>query len=156
MRPIEQLVERCRTAGMRMTPQRRAIFQYLWSNEAHPTAEDIFRAVKRRHPGLSLATVYNTLETLQRLGEIDRLDLGAGGGGAERFDPEVRPHHHFNCERCGRVQDVFADVPVPKLEALPGCRVNRVQLQLTGLCEACGRRRASKKKKPLERQRAPA
>ncbi len=158
MQPIEQLVERCRAAGMRMTPQRQAIFRYLSGNLAHPTAEAIFRAVRRRYPGLSLATVYNTLETLCRLGEIDRLEAG---GGAERFDPEVRPHHHFNCRRCGKVQDVFVDVPVPELAALPGCRVDRVQVQLVGLCEACSRlpavRQAAKKqKKPLERQRARA
>jgi Fur family transcriptional regulator, peroxide stress response regulator len=151
LQPLEQLVERCRGAGMRMTPQRRAIFRYLSGNSAHPTAEDIFRAVRRRHPGLSLATVYNTLETLHQLGEVGRLDVG---GGAERFDPEVRPHHHFNCRRCGKVQDVFAELPVPHLGALPGCRVDSVQVQLIGLCQDCSRRSASKK--PPERPRAPA
>src|SRR5579863_3475160 len=109
---------------MRMTPQRRAIFRYLSGNQAHPTAEEIFRAVRRRHPGLSLATVYNTLETLHELGEVGRLELG---GGAERFDPEVRPHHHFNCRRCGKVQDVFADLRLPEPAALPGCSVDRIQ-----------------------------
>jgi Fur family peroxide stress response transcriptional regulator len=139
---------------MRMTPQRRAIFRYLSGNQAHPTAEEIYRAVRRQHRGLSLATVYNTLETLHRLGEVGRLDLG---GGAERFDPEVRPHHHFNCLRCGEVQDVFAKVPVPRFAALPGCRVDRVQIQWVGLCQECSRRPAPKnQKKQPERSRAPA
>jgi Fe2+ or Zn2+ uptake regulation protein len=65
----------------------------------------------------------------------------------------MRPHHHFNCERCGKVQDVFADVPVPAFVGLPGCRVDRVQMQLVGLCEACSSRPVSQKQKKLERQR---
>ncbi|HUB06708.1 MAG TPA: transcriptional repressor [Myxococcales bacterium] len=119
---------------MRMTPQRLAIFRYLEGNSGHPTAEDVYRAVRRKYPGLSLATVYNTLETLSRLGEVARHDLG---GGAERWDPEVRPHHHFTCEGCGGVRDVFAELRLPEFEGLGAATVHRAQLQLSGLCEAC-------------------
>ncbi len=134
MSPVEELIARCRDAGMRMTPQRRAIFEQLSGNREHPTAEEIFRAVRRRHRGLSLATVYNTLETLARLGEVVRHGMGTG---AERFDPETRPHHHFVCSGCGAVEDVFGDLPVGKLVP-PGCRLDRAELRLTGLCRACG------------------
>jgi Fur family transcriptional regulator, peroxide stress response regulator len=134
MQPLEEIIERCRAAGMRMTPQRRAIFRYLEGNQQHPTAEDVHRAVRQKHPGLSLATVYNTLETLNGLGEISRQDLG---GGAERWDPEVRPHHHFTCEVCGGVHDVFAELQLPELAGLGAATVRRAELQLRGLCEAC-------------------
>lgn len=147
MQALEHIVERCRAAGMRMTPQRRAIFRYLEGNRRHPTAEEIFRSVRKQHPGLSLATVYNTLETLGRLGEIARHDLG---GGAERWDPEVRPHHHFTCEACGAVQDVFAELALPAFEGLGAASVRRVQLQLSGLCEAC-----RKRSKPRSARRGP-
>ncbi len=144
MLPVPQLVERCRSAGMRMTPQRRAIFEFLEGNTDHPTAEAVFRAVHRRHPGISLATVYNTLDTLERLGELDRLELG---GAAERFDPEVRPHQHFHCTRCGRVEDLFGDVPTPAVEGPVGCRVDRVRVQLVGLCATCrGRERPARRR----------
>ena len=117
-----------------MTVQRQAIFEYLWGNTGHPTADAIFHAVRRRHPGVSLATVYNTLETLERLGEVDRLDLG---GEAERFDPDVRPHAHFVCSACGEVEDVSTGVPAPGVEGPAGARVDRVRVQLVGLCAAC-------------------
>ncbi|MHB8416786.1 MAG: Fur family transcriptional regulator [Myxococcales bacterium] len=141
MQAIERIVERCREAGMRMTPQRRAIFRYLSGNQGHPTAEDVFRAVRRKHPGLSLATVYNTLETLSWLGEVARLDLG---GAAERWDPEVRPHHHFLCEACGHVQDVFAELRLPALEGLGDVELRRIQLQLSGLCGTCKGNRSAR------------
>ncbi|MHB1845021.1 MAG: Fur family transcriptional regulator [Deltaproteobacteria bacterium] len=118
---------------MRMTPQRRAIFEVLSENRLHPTAEDVFLAVRRRHRGLSLATVYNTLETLHRLGELGRHEMGTG---AERFDPETKPHHHFVCERCGEVEDVFGELPVDRLIP-PGFTLGRAELKLTGLCPRC-------------------
>ncbi len=145
MQAIERIVEKCREAGMRMTPQRLAIFRYLEGNRSHPTAEEIFRAVRRKHPGLSLATVYNTLETLGRLSEVARHDLG---GGAERWDPEVRPHHHFTCEACGEVQDVFGELELPALAGLGAATVHRVQVQLSGLCGACRRKPRSAKRGP--------
>jgi Fur family transcriptional regulator, peroxide stress response regulator len=134
MRPATELIERCRAAGMRVTAQRRAIFGVLERNRAHPTAEDVYRAARRRARGVSLATVYNTLETLQMLGEVGRHRLDAGG---DRFDPEVRPHHHFRCTGCGGVRDAFGDVETPHLAGIAGCEIECVEVVLTGQCEDC-------------------
>ncbi len=134
MQPVDALIAHCRAHGMRMTVQRRAIFQYLWGNTKHPTAEEVFQAVQERYPGVSLATVYNTLETLTQMGEIQRLDLG---GAAERFDPDVRVHHHFTCSGCGQVLDYFAVLPEDVFAGPPGARVDRVQLHAVGLCADC-------------------
>jgi Fur family peroxide stress response transcriptional regulator len=142
MLPLRQLIERCRGAGMRITSQRMAIFEFLSQNTSHPTAEEIHRAVKGRYRGLSLATVYNTLETLSRLGEVARRDLG---GAAERFDPEVRPHHHFSCRRCGAVQDVFGELGPASLPQLEGYQVESVQVAMVGTCPACRSPLAAKK-----------
>lgn len=148
MRPPDELVEKCRAAGLRVTAPRRAIFELLAGNTEHPTAEELYRTLRRRHRGLSLATVYNTLDTLHALGEISRHHLGPG---ADRFDPEVRPHHHFRCDGCGRVRDGFGAVALPRLDGLEGCAVERVELALSGLCSTCSAsRRRSKKKIPHE------
>jgi len=146
MRSTQELIDTCRAAGMRVTAQRRAIFEVLVGNGQHPTAEEVFRAARRKARGLSLATVYNTLETLHSLGELGRLRLPGGGPRdatkgtgttADRFDSETRPHHHFRCERCDRVFDAFGDLPLPQLEGLEGCQVSRVELSLAGRCSAC-------------------
>ena len=117
-----------------MTPQRQAIFAHLAGNRSHPTAEEIHRAVRRQHRGLSLATVYNTIETLHALGEVARHDLGSA---AVRFDPEVRPHHHFICARWGGIEDVFTELPLALLAGPPGARVDSVELRLAGVCRDC-------------------
>ena len=134
MLPMDDLAERCRAAGMRVTAQRRAIFSVLEHNRFHPTAEDVYRASRQRARGVSLATVYNTLEVLQALGQVGRHRLDDGG---DRFDPEVRPHHHFRCVRCSRVMDVFGDIDAPVLSGLEGCEIERVEVVLSGICVMC-------------------
>ncbi len=149
MCPAEELLEKCRAAGMRITPQRRAIFDVLEGNITHPTAEEVFRAVRRRFRGVSLATVYNTLETLHGLGELGRHRIDDG---ADRFDPEVRPHHHFRCTRCGQVIDAFGELRLPALAELASCRVERAELVLSGECPACLKSLPSPKSKRKPQQ----
>jgi len=86
---------------------------------------------------LSLGTVYRNLEVLVADGEIEEVPSAVG---ATRYDGNVEPHHHFNCERCGRILDV--DIPVPsgltrRLARASGLRARRVQISFTGLCAAC-------------------
>lgn len=88
---------------MRITPQRIMILRELLGNRNHPTAEEIYRAVCRIYPNISLATVYNTLNMLVELGEIREV---AGFDGHKRFDPNLHPHDHAICEVCGRMFDV--------------------------------------------------
>ncbi|MBI5598388.1 MAG: transcriptional repressor, partial [Deltaproteobacteria bacterium] len=57
---MKETIERYREKGLKLTPQRLAILEYLEGNTSHPTAEDIYRAIKRKHPTVSFATVYNT------------------------------------------------------------------------------------------------
>jgi Fur family peroxide stress response transcriptional regulator len=150
MLPTRELIERCRKAGMRITSQRLAIFECLSGNTSHPTAEEIYKSVKRRHRGLSLATVYNTLETLEHLGEVARYDLG---GAAERFDPEVRPHHHFTCRECGAVRDIFGTLEPASVPQLDGYDVESVQVAMVGTCPAC---RAAAGAKKVQRNKSAA
>lgn len=89
--------------GLKLTPQRLAILDYLEGNTAHPSAEEIDRALSEKFPTMSLATVYNTLETLRRKGLVQELSIDPD---KKRFDPKTRPHNHLMCIDCRRIIDV--------------------------------------------------
>src|ERR1700754_548827 len=87
-------------AGWRYTRQRAEVFASLRSVESHPTAEQVFAAVRRRMPNISLATVYKALEALCDAGLAARLADDAGG--PVRYDGRPEAHYHLRCERTGR------------------------------------------------------
>ena len=136
MKTPEELTDRFRAEGLKVTPQRQAIFRALHGSTEHPTAEAVHADVVRELPMVSLRTVYQTLNDLASMGELGQLELGTGSA---RFDPALDPHQHLVCDRCGRVQDVhgdFTDVRVPRAE-LAGFRVATTQIVFRGLCAAC-------------------
>jgi Fur family transcriptional regulator, peroxide stress response regulator len=95
-------------AGLRCTRQREQVYAALAATRAHPTAEDLFNAVRLVEPGLSLATVYNTLEVFTRRGLCRRLPASQGSA-ACRYDAEVADHVHLNLPD-GRVLDLPQDL----------------------------------------------
>ena len=133
MRAPSELVERFREEGLKVTPQREAVFRALMGNDLHPTAEAVHAVVTAELPSVSLRTVYQVLNDLAAMGEIQALDLGTG---ASRFDPNVDAHHHLVCTSCGKVGDVYVDqVTVP--EAAPGFTVESAEVIYRGRCDAC-------------------
>jgi Fur family peroxide stress response transcriptional regulator len=90
-------------AGLRMTEQRRAVYGALLTKRDHPTAVDVFTRVRGRMPGISLATVYNCLETLTGCGLVKTVQLDRGPA---RYCPNLEEHAHFHCEECGTVLDL--------------------------------------------------
>jgi Fe2+ or Zn2+ uptake regulation protein len=117
--------------------QRDRILSWLQATDSHPTAAEIHEALLPELSALSLGTVYRNLEVLVADGDVEEVPSAVG---AKRYDGNVEPHHHFNCERCGRILDV--DIPVPsgltrRLARESGLRANRVQISFTGLCAAC-------------------
>jgi Fur family peroxide stress response transcriptional regulator len=119
-----------------MTPQRECIFRVIHGTEVHPTAETVFTAARRAMPTMSLKTVYQTLNDLADMGEIQSLHLGTG---SSRFDPNVDPHHHLVCTRCGKVRDLYADfgaIEVPPAEA-QGFAVDHAEVVFRGVCAEC-------------------
>ena len=137
MRSPDELSIRFRALGLKVTPQRQAIFRVLHGNESHPTAEAVYDAVVVEMPAISLKTVYQTLNDLARLGEIAALDLGTG---AARFDPNVEgDHHHLVCERCGKVRDLRADLGPLELKPADrqGFTVGRTDIVFRGVCREC-------------------
>jgi Fe2+ or Zn2+ uptake regulation protein len=91
-------------AGLRCTAQRLAVYDHL-SRAHHPTAEDVYEAVRSALPRISLATVYKALEALVATGVATKVSGGAGEPSA-RYDARPDPHYHFRCLRTGAVHDL--------------------------------------------------
>ena len=101
------LTEALHARGMRVTPQRLVIHATLDDLGRHATAEQVHDAVAGRLPGVSLPTVYATLELLEQLGLVRRVRAGSG---AVLYDPRAAPHQHAVCRSCGAVEDLDAGV----------------------------------------------
>ena len=99
----EELRLALEAAGWRFTRQRAAVFAFLRSTDCHPTAEQVFQAVRRPLPHISLATVYKALEALVDAGVAARL---ADNSGPARYDGRSDAHYHLRCERTGQVRDL--------------------------------------------------
>ncbi len=138
-----RLLQALRSAGLRLTPQRRAICRYLAQTDEHPTAQQIFAAIRPAFPSLSLATVYNTLDTLVRLGAVHA--LGGAGDGAIHYDADIRPHVHLACLECHQVVDLPCDAVAElnhKVEHESGYHILGARLVYYGLCPDCQRRQS--------------
>ncbi|MFZ4516351.1 MAG: Fur family transcriptional regulator [Acidimicrobiia bacterium] len=137
MKTVAELTDRFRAAGLRVTPQRQAIFALLQGDVTHPTVESLFEASRQTMPTISQRTVYQTVHDLAELGEVRLLDLGTG---TFRVDPNVEhSHHHLVCEHCGAVRDLNATVrhiDLPDQE-IAGFSVDAVDLIVRGRCSAC-------------------
>jgi Fur family transcriptional regulator, stress-responsive regulator len=122
--------------GRKVTPQRRCIFEILYANTGHSTAEAIYAIAKVRMPTISLKTVYETLHSLAALGQIQQLDLGTR---STRFDPDVHHHHHLVCSSCGRIEDVNPDLGPLTLSAADrhGFVLGHTEIIFRGLCPKC-------------------
>ena len=134
------LPEHSAPADVRFTRQRRVVYEVLQESLDHPTASEVFVRVKTRMPHISLATVYNCLETLTHASLIRQVNLDRA---SSRYCANREDHSHFHCEQCGRVSDA---TPIPMVDAqglaslwqLPrGTRVTRVETTLRGLCPDC-------------------
>jgi len=130
-----ELTELFRSRGLKVTPQRQCIFRVLHGSEVHPTAESVYAAAAAEMPTISLKTVYQTLNDLAGMGEIHMLDLGTG---SSRFDPNTDGHHHFVCNRCGMVRDLYVNprVRVPA-DQLGDFTIESTEVVLRGLCGEC-------------------
>lgn len=98
--------------GVKPTPQRVVIADYLMHTDSHPTADEVLSAVSEALPvALSRATVYNTLNTLKEAGVIKEVLTEPG---RVRYDANVSHHHHFVDVKTGKI----IDIPTDKVEAI--------------------------------------
>jgi len=133
----DRVIGRLRQEGLKVTPQRIAVVKYLDGNTSHPSVEEIHREVSRDFPTISLATVYNTLDTLEQIGEVRAVTIDPT---RKHYDPETRPHHHLMCTSCCCIRDVFADyssvLRVPD-DLARQFRVKEAAVSFRGVCRDC-------------------
>ena len=136
MRSSDELTALFRERGLKITPQRELVFRLLDGNVSHPTAEAVYSAALEFMPMISLKTVYQVLNDLRGLGEIQSIEVGTG---ALRFDPNTTDHHHLVCEGCGDVRDVELDTSELLLNRSQrhGFSLNSVEVTFRGLCQPC-------------------
>jgi Fur family peroxide stress response transcriptional regulator len=127
----------CRQFGLSITPQRTAIYKELTSSVEHPSAITIFNKIREYYPNISLDTVNRTLLTFHEIGLAKVVE---GSGDAKRFDPNLAPHHHFRCIRCGKIID-FSDHNYDALELPKELQdkfiVTAKIVHLEGICDGC-------------------
>ena len=122
-------------SGIRLTPQRRYVYEALLEKRDHPTALEVFLRAKDRMPSISLATVYNCLDALTESGLIRQVNCDRA---SSRFCPNLVPHGHFFCKECGAVFDVPLKPSLEESWEVPaGTLVSLAEITLRGLCPAC-------------------
>jgi Fur family peroxide stress response transcriptional regulator len=138
---MERTAEALQSKGFRLTPHREAVHAYLASVNHHPTAEEVYLAVKAHGSRLSLATVYNALEALVEAGLASKL---AFGDGSARYDIRTDQHDHIHCLGCGMLRDLPPRLRRESLGDVPeaGFQVTGYRLELLGYCAACRQRQS--------------
>jgi Fe2+ or Zn2+ uptake regulation protein len=119
------------------TKQRQAVFQVIRESDAHLTANEVFEDARRLLPGISFATVYNSLRYLKNEGLIGEIRFGTD---ATRYDRKLTRHDHALCNNCGKLVDLELSIPVGLIEEasdLSKFRAESIEFTLRGLCPEC-------------------
>jgi Fur family peroxide stress response transcriptional regulator len=131
--------------GLRMTEQRRAVYDALMGKRDHPSAVEVFMRVKATRPSISLATVYNCLETLTECGLVKHVHHDRQ---PSRYCPNLQEHAHFFCESCGGVMDVplrSKRRPQDIWELPESVAISQHEVSFRGLCPKCATKSAKAK-----------
>jgi Fur family peroxide stress response transcriptional regulator len=136
---IEQMIRISKERGAKVTTQRILIFKELARRtREHPSAEELYESLKGKVYGLSLSTVYRALAAFEQLGLVRRIPTPDGKA---HFELANRPHGHFICQNCGRVEDIAEDtVSTADLTARltnKGYEVKECNFVCYGICPAC-------------------
>ncbi|MFT8872209.1 MAG: peroxide-responsive transcriptional repressor PerR [Sporolactobacillus sp.] len=134
---IDKAIELLKNSGIRITPQRHAVLEYLILSHTHPTADEIYKALEGRFSNMSVATVYNNLRMFKKTGMVKELTYGDA---SSRFDFSTKPHYHVICKQCGKIVDFFypgLDEVEDLAAKVTGFVVSSHRLEVYGLCPAC-------------------
>jgi len=134
---IDWFIGKCRETGLKVTPQRLAIYRELIQTTEHPSAEMMYSKIKRDFPGISLDTVNRTLMTLYEMGAANIVE---GSGDSRRYDAGMDEHQHFRCIKCKKIIDFhhepFDDIKVPE-NINNKFKILRKTVYLEGICDEC-------------------
>ena len=131
-----ELSNALRERGMRVTPQRVVVHRALRELDRHVTADELLDAVGDRLPNVSLPTIYATLDLLEELGMVRRVQRA----GTTLFDPRTDSHHHLVCTTCGSIEDLDSALDTASLERAAkrhGFQHERIEAVIHGRCAAC-------------------
>ena len=122
---------------LKYSRQRELVEQAVHALRTHPTADEIYHAVREENPSISLGTVYRNLNTLAELGKIKKISMPTG---SDRFDYNLTTHYHAVCQKCSQVYDI--DLPDTtaineKIQADTGFSVTGYQFVVNGICATC-------------------
>src|SRR5215212_931941 len=134
-----ELTARLRARGLRATSQRVVMHRLLRDRPRHVSAEELLSEASDSLPGVSLPTVYATLELFEQLGIVRRVN---GGAGPLLWDTRADTHHHMICRRCGRIEDMDAPLDLERARrsaARSGFEPDRAEVVVSGLCVSCAR-----------------
>jgi Fur family peroxide stress response transcriptional regulator len=152
----EMFYGKCKQHGLKVTPQRVAIYEKLTESEKHLSADELYRIVKVKFPNISLDTVNRALLTFARIGLVDIVE---GFGSSRRYDSNLRRHHHFHCVKCGAIFDFHSEeldnLNIPK-KIRRKFKILGSRIVLSGICDKCGKKgnhRMDKKKLPKRSKR---
>lgn len=130
------IVKTLKSKGLRVTPQRFAVYANLLSRTDHPTVEQILTDLNKDFPVSSQATIYSSLQALREVGLVREVLLQEG---VSRYDANVQPHHHFCCTKCGAIEDIpwdtFKFIELKNLR--PGLQGETYEVIVHGLCDQC-------------------
>lgn len=134
---LKEALDLLKSTGVRITPQRHAVLEYLVESMTHPTADEIYKALEGKFPNMSVATVYNNLRVFKEVGLVKELTYGDA---SSRFDYVTSPHYHVICEECGRMVD-FPYTGLDEMEKAAaektGFTIKSHRLELYGVCPDC-------------------
>lgn len=134
---VNEFINRSKELGIKVTPQRIAIYKELASTDQHPSTETIYNKIRDYYPNISLTTVYRTLETFEKLGLISVVNVLYN---AARYDANLDPHHHIVCTSCKKVEDIY-DESLTNLDVsdktLGDYKIEGYSLLLNGVCNDC-------------------
>jgi Fur family peroxide stress response transcriptional regulator len=132
----ETIVDRLKTRGLRVTPQRYAVYTNLLDRTDHPTVEQLMSDLNQAGPVSSQATIYNSLQALRDVGLVREVLLEEG---VVRYDANVDPHHHFRCRRCGHIEDIPWETFRGLAQSIlrPGLQPDSYEVTVSGVCDRC-------------------
>ena len=120
----------------RNTKQKTTILEELKKVKTHPSADDIYSMVRKYLPKISLGTVYRNLENMAEQGLIQKLEYGD----QKRFDGNPKPHYHFRCTNCNKLEDVpgkIFECILNETEWVKERKIEGYRLEIHGLCNKC-------------------
>jgi len=135
---MDLVKNKLQAVGLRLSYPRLRILSYLLETREHPTAEMIYQHLRRAVPVISRATVYNTLNVLVNEGVILPLNIE---GVYTRFDGNIRPHHHFYCERCKKLYDLDIVCKYSYQKKIAGHEIRNISGYFQWICKNCLKRR---------------